>query len=294
MWKRCRSLAAAIGLAGSPVAGADILELELGSFLFGHGTDDYEYVGDYAAFMGSDVEGDPIEKTVATIDLGAVLAAFDMSAIAWITISDPGTNAYYTNPGADIDLFTVSGLPEGVGVEYGYDGINPLYTDMSSAELAQEVAEVDFTTGAGDASDLFVSLACEGSLTMSFLDWPDSGGGGDDPGDDSGSGDSGPGDDPGDDSGGDPDTDDGADWEPGDILDLPGLGGDSPIGGEVAVPSIDPDALFLRFNEIAPTAEWVTISIGLLASSHHVVVPGPFTITALPVAVGLMRRRRRR
>ena len=294
MWKRCRSLAAAIGLAGSPVAGADILELELGSFLFGHGTDDYEYVGDHAAFMGSDVEGDPIEKTVATIDLGAVLAAFDMSAIAWITISDPGTNFYNSNPGADIDLFTVSGLPEGVGVEYGYEGINPLYTDMSSAELAQQVAEVDFTDGAGDASDLFVSLACEGSLTMSFLDWPDSGGSGDDPGDDSGSGDSGPGDGPGDDSGGDPDTDDGADWEPGDILDLPGLGGDSPIGGEVAVPSIDPDALFLRFNEIAPTAEWVTISIGLLASSHHVVVPGPFTITALPVAVGLMRRRRRR
>ena len=64
-------------------------------------------------------------------------------------------------------------------------------------------------------------------------------------------------------------------------------------GGVLTLPSSQYYDLMLRFNEIAPTAEWVNITIGLHGSSMPT-VPGPMGLTVLPMAMGLMARRRRR
>ena len=63
-------------IAGATVASslhADVIELDLGSFHFGNGTSGYEYQGDHGDLMGSDVEGEAIAKTVATVDLAGLI-----------------------------------------------------------------------------------------------------------------------------------------------------------------------------------------------------------------------------
>ena len=275
-----------MGIAVSSVVHGDVWELNVGDFLFGNGTSGYQYQGDHAEFLGSEVEGDPIEKTVATVDLGALIANQSAQSIAWIRISDPGCNFYNTNPGSDIDLFGVSGSIEGLGIEYSYDGSNSLYQGMSSEDLATELEKVDFDSGFSDASPLWVSLGCEGSITMTFDGWPD-------PGDDHDSGDDDPGDDdPGDDGSGSGDS---GDSDPGDIIDLSDLLQDpyQGDGGTLTLPSSQYFDLMLRFNEIAPTPEWVNITIGMQGSSMFV-VPGPMGLAVFPMAMGLMTRRRRR
>ena len=274
------------GIAVTSAAHGDVWELNVGDFLFGNGTTGYEYQGDHADVLGSDIEGDPIEKTVATVDLGTLMASQSAQSIAWIRISDPGCNAYYTNPGADIDLFNISGLPEGVDFEYSYDGSNDLYQGMSSEDLAIELQQIDFNHGFHDHSPLWVSLDCEGSITMTFDGWPDSGDGGGSGGDDSGDNDSGDNDSGDNDSGGD---------DSGGIIDISDLFGDphQGDGGVLNLPSNQYTDFILRFNEIAPTAEWVNITIGLQGSSMPT-VPGPMGLTVLPMAMGLMARRRRR
>ena len=289
-----------VGASSSTLLHADTLDL--GSFCFHVGTSGYEYVGDHADLLGSSVEGDAIEKSVATVDLAAVMAQHPGSVISWIRIEDPGGNYYTTNPGADVDLFALSGVPAGLSVEYGYQGFNSLYQGMSSDQLALEVSEVDFQYGSNDASDLWVSLGEDGSLTMHLSGWEDIGGGGDDGGDGGGSGDDvgdgdggdggGPGDDVGDDDGGTLDTGDDPDLS----SPVPDLLGDllPPLAGsEIGLDLSDLLGFQLRFNEIAPTGEWVHISIGFEPLSATV-VPGPTALVVLPLAIGLTRRRRMR
>ncbi|MEE2972259.1 MAG: hypothetical protein VX672_03965, partial [Planctomycetota bacterium] len=143
-------------LASSPsLLHADTIDL--GSFCFHAGTAGYDYVGDHGDLLGSTVEGETIEKSVATVDLAALMAEHSGSVISWIRIEDPGNNFYNTNPGADVDLFALSGIPAGLSLEYSYAGINPLYQGVSSEQLGLEVSEVDFEYGSNDASDLWVS-----------------------------------------------------------------------------------------------------------------------------------------
>ena len=279
-------------IAGATVASslqADVIELDLGSFHFGNGTSGYEYQGDHGDLMGSDVEGEAIAKTVATVDLAGLIHQNPGMSIAWIRIEDPGCNFYNTNPGADIDLFAVAGSPEGLSVQYDYEGINSIYADHSSDQLAIEVAQVDFEHGSNDASPMWISLGDGGSLTMNFTGWPDSGdddgagGGGNGGGDDGGDDDS--------DGGGTIDQGDGpelSDPVPGGILDDLGL---ITMGSQAG--PFDFTGFQLRLNEIAPTAEWVHVMVGLQASSMTV-VPGPAGLAVLPLATALFRLRRRR
>ena len=270
-----------LGIATTSAVQGDVWELNVGDFLFANGTGGYEYQGDHAQHLGSDVEGDPIEKTVATVDLGALMAAQSAHSIAWLRISDPGCNFYNTNPGADIDLFAVSGAPEGLDIQYHYEGSNSLYQGMSSHDLGVELQQVDFNYGFPDSSPLWVSVGCEGSITMTFDGWPD-------PGDDDDSGEDGSG-------GDDPGDDDSGGGDPGDVIDISDLFDDphQGDGGILTLPSNEYFDFELRFNEIAPTAEWVNITIGLAGSSMPT-VPGPMGLTVLPMAMGLMSRRRRR
>ena len=137
MSKRWIMTSVIAGITVTSAAHGDVWELNVGNFLFGNGTTGYEYQGDHAAVLGSDIEGDPIEKTVATVDLGALMASQSAHSIAWIRISDPGCNSYTTNPGADIDLFSVSGLPEGLGLgEALLDmGVGCVSDDVPDGEL---------------------------------------------------------------------------------------------------------------------------------------------------------------
>ena len=135
---------------------------------------------------------------------------------------------------------------------------------------------------------------------MNFDGWPGSGDSGSDDGDDGDSGDSEDSGDSGDsddsgDSGDSDDSDDSAGDDGGSIIDISHLLGDprGDVDGGILLPSHDLSDMMLRFNEIAPTAEWVRITIGMEGSSI-VVVPGPMAITALLPAAGLLGRRRRR
>ena len=283
-------------IAGATMASslhADVVELDLGSFRFGAGTSGYEYQGDHGDLMGSDVEGDAIEKSVATVDLAGLIQQNPGLSISWIRIEDPGCNFYNTNPGADIDLFAVAGSPEGLSVQYDYEGINSIYADHSSDALAAEVAMVDFEHGSNDSSAMWISLGDGGSLTMSFTGWPDGGGNGGGDGNDGNGGDDDAGNGGGNDVGGDGTID--QDQAPDLSAPMPGgvLDGLDIITLGLEVDSFDFTGFELRLNEIAPTAEWVQVTVGFQTAGMSV-VPGPVGMAVLPLAAAMIRLRRRR
>ena len=69
---RLRSLSCMIPVAIASIASADVIEMNLGRFQFNGGVEDYAYEGDHADVLGTDYEGDPIVRTVATVDLGSL------------------------------------------------------------------------------------------------------------------------------------------------------------------------------------------------------------------------------
>ena len=149
---------------------------------------------------------------------------------------------------------------------------------------------VDFEHGSNDSSAMWISLGDGGSLTMSFTGWPDGGGdgGGDgnDGDDDAGNG---GGNDVG--GGGTIDQDQAPDLSapmPGGILDGLDI---ITLGSELD--SFDYSGFQLRLNEIAPTAEWVHVTVGFETSGMSV-VPGPVGMAVLPLAAAMIRLRRRR
>ncbi len=296
---RLCSLACMIPVAMASISSADVIEMNLGRFQFNGGVEDYTYEGDHADVLGTDYEGDPYVRTVATVDLGSLFSQLDMSSISWIRISDMGDNYYNPNndPGADVDLFALSGQPSDIITTYEYDGPNPRYASSTSGQIASEVAVVDMDYGGGDAAPWWISLGENGSITMWLDGWTsdDSDGPGD--GDGSGDGD-GPGDgddsdgggDPGD--GGDP-SDDGDGRDPTWSILAALKSGTKPIdGGGITLPSYDLSGFQLRINEVSPTPEWVDISIGY-ETAGSTVVPGPAMLSVVVAAAGLVRRRRR-
>lgn len=295
-----RMLLVGAALAGSLSATlvADVLEVDLGRFKFAGGTDDYQYEGDWSSILGTDVEGDTYAKTVATVDLGGLVDAMGGRQIAWIRVSDTGDNWYARHPGSDVDLFTVAGLPDETIVSYSYDGTNGMYAGWADTRLAEHVARVDHEPYSGDETPWWVSLGRDGSLTMTFDAWPASGGGDSSAG--GGSDDSDDSDDSGD--SGDSGSDDGDSGSDGGVIDLSGI-----LSTAIALPQIDDRSkadggtllpswsfadLQLRFNEIAPTAEWSRITIGFASSNFFVPVPGPGALGVLGFAFRLRRRRR--
>ena len=284
-------------LAAASVAShgfADVFEVEIGSFRFGAGTDDYEYVGDYGHLLGSDVDGVNHLRTVATFDLRGLMSMFPGESVQWITISDSGENFYNPNadPGADIDVFAVTGLPDYVDSVYTYDGPNQRYWDFTSSQLAAEVAVVDVDYGGGDAAPWWVSLGDEGSLTMWLDGWlpPNFDGDGTEP--DQGSPSDGgvlgdEGSQLGDDSADKGDAEDGAL----DIFD--GLESEEQDGEMILRDSNLFADIILRLNEVSPTAEWFNVTIGFDSMSTPSVVPGPGAIVVATCSLVLLGRRRR-
>ncbi len=290
-------LGAAIAGSFSPSLIADVLEVDLGRFAFNGSTNAYDYEGDWSEVLGSDVEGDLYAKTVATVDLGAMISTFGGRQVAWIRIEDPGTNWYNASaPGADIDLFAVVGLSPETIVTYTYEGPVADYASWSSSDLASNVAKVDHEPYSGSQTPWWISLGRNGSMTMTFDGWPaedpsDSGGdtgGGDTSGGDTGGGDTGGGDTGGGDTGG------GVIDGPFDLttaVSVP-LIDDRDVDGGMIEPSWSFLDLELRLNEVAPTREWFQVTIGFAASNSFVPVPGPGALATLGLALRLRRRRR--
>ena len=274
---------------------ADVFEVEIGSFRFGAGTEDYEYVGDYGHLLGSDVDGVNHLRTVATLDLRGLMSMFPGESIRSITVSDSGENFYNPNgdPGADIDVFAITGLPDYVDSAYSYEGPNQRYWDFSSSQLAAEVAVVDVDYGGGDAAPWWVSLGDEGSLTMWLDGWmpPNFDGdddGATDPDEGSPSGGGGSDDvdsDPVDEAGGD-----------GGVLDVfDDLDSEEPEqdGGMILRDYELFADMLLRLNEVSPTAEWFDVTIAFGSMSTPSVVPGPGAIVVVTCSLVLLGRRRR-
>lgn len=288
-----RSLVA-VGLISLAVlqlrAGADVLEL--GQFYF-RGEYPTIYSGEYEEYLAESFEG-PYQRPVSEIHLGGIIEDFDLGSIAWIEISGPDTETSLVNPGADIDLFMLEGLSSNVNACYEYSGPNALYHNATSESLAAEVAVVDFIQGQSDTDASFVSLGISGSLLMWFEGVSGGGHGDSDGGDDDGSKDN---DGDTDDGKGDGDTSDGGILD--DVFDF-GHAWGSPNGKirgngyqvDASIQGVSGLELWLRINEIAPIAEWVTIKVGYHGS--NVPVPSPAGVFGLAAGAILIRRHRRR
>ncbi len=268
---------------------ADTIEVDLGRFRFNGEESDYTYEGEWASVLGRDVEGvDPWIRTVATVDLGSLITAVGGRQIEWISISDTGENWYNFTPGADIDVFRVDGLPEGVSVTYAYDGPNSHYAGFDSDDFAERTAVLDQQLGTDDSTPWWVSLGDRGTLTMFFDGWPASNDSGSD---DAGTGDSG--------------SDDATDGDGGDggVIDGPGnlshavaiqLPDDRVSDGDLLMPSLSFTDLELRFNEVSPSPEWMSIRVGFSASSSFAPppVPGPAALGVMGFVLRIRQRRR--
>jgi hypothetical protein len=277
----------------SATISADVLELDLGRFRFNGGVSDYTYEGQWASVLGKDVEGTDADwtRTVATVDLGSLINVMGGRQIAWISIVDTGENTYLATPGADIDVFRVEGLSEETSVQYSYLGPNANYVGWGSEQFADRTALLDQRTGGGEATPWWVSLGREGALTMTFDQWPSGGS--------DGSG--------GSDAGGGTEDGEGSDDNEG-TVDTNGGGvltTDSGLNTLWTISDKDRDldggllesawsfaGLELRFNEVSPTAEWMSIRIGFVQSSSFAPVPAPGALSVIGIAIRLRRRRR--
>ncbi len=116
----------------------------------------------------------PVDQALQIdIDLGGVMTVLQQEAFIAVSVVDTGTNIYTaSSSGADIDLFTFSGLTADAELEYRYDGSNANHWGESSEVLATRVAELDAFLSATETSGLhYVSLGDEGALTAQ-LDVP--------------------------------------------------------------------------------------------------------------------------
>lgn len=300
-----------MGMSVSATAHADVMEVMVGDIQFLGMDFPCAYSGEYGHLMSETVDQGQQPTTVVEFDLSGFIMEIDFGRIAWIRVTGPSHETSQTHPGADMDLFMVDGLSDGMSVQYHYDGPNPMYDGMSSDFFASSLAAVDVQYGQTPVDGSFLSLGTSGSIVMTFDELPGEGG---DPGD---GGDSGEGEDPSEGGGDDP-GDGGADEDPtdgGSDDQNPGNNGsgggwpldidpDHPalmdVGGRIWHQGIQTggmqsglmgDSLVLRLNEIAPISEVVTLYIGFEEASMP--IPGPAGGVMALTAFALRRRRTR-
>jgi hypothetical protein len=176
-------VSAIVALAASSFAAADTIHV--GRFV-NTGGGAISYQGGFSPFISTSffVGPDLMEHTLIHVNVSAMLASVGASGLSSATITDTGDNAYtQTSPGADIDLFTFSGLPGDASVSYLYEGPNAFHTGESAAAWANRVAAVDSFSGSQDIWHMTqLSLAAAGRVTA-YLSQPggyDGDNGGDD------------------------------------------------------------------------------------------------------------------
>jgi MYXO-CTERM domain-containing protein len=171
---KARLVLCAVGaLAMGNVARADLADpgsctIDVGTFI-NAGVGEVQYSGDFAPFVGVEVV-DGANRV--DIDLAGLLASVDQVAFAAVRVSDTGGNVYGpTSPGADIDLFTFSGLDDGAGLTYLYEGPSPVHVGETSEELAVRLASIDHQPGLDETEAMqIVSLDMLGVITAQLTE----------------------------------------------------------------------------------------------------------------------------
>jgi hypothetical protein len=159
----------AVSLASHATAGNEHVSVDLGWFMNIGGGDIY-YDGGFAPWISSGFGPGSTTHTVMGIDVDGILSTLGYAALAGITITDTGVNAYGTlSPGADIDLLHLSGVDSDAVMTYTYDGPNVNHRDEPSWALQRRTADLDSFSGAQEWDWTHVSLGKHGILTTTFL-----------------------------------------------------------------------------------------------------------------------------
>jgi len=159
----------AVSLATHATAGGEHVSVDLGWFMNVGGGNIY-YDGGFAPWISSSFGPGSTTHTVMEIDVDGILSSLGYAALAGITITDPGVNAYGTlSPGADIDLLNLSGVDPDAVLIWDYDGPNVIHRDEPSWALPWRTAYLDSFSGAQEWDWTHVSLGRHGVLTATFL-----------------------------------------------------------------------------------------------------------------------------
>ncbi len=139
------------------------------------------YTGGYQQFVSSSLVQNPQQRTLVTIDLGALMQAAGLNYLESVTVMDGGGNQYLGSPGADIDYFQLDGLAAGTSTSFSYNGPNGAHYYETSDILAARLAAMDAVSGDQDWNcQHFISLGAAGlfNATFSTPNAPGGGGGG--------------------------------------------------------------------------------------------------------------------
>lgn len=149
------------------------------------------YSGGYGAFVSTAVDASGT-RTVTSFDLHGIVQQLGGNlALVEIRVRDTGTNSYGSwSPGADIDLFRVSGANLSAGrVATSYTGAVTQHLGENADILASRIAACDAVSGDQHYnSQHFISLGNAGVASMLFSDFAVQTGGSGDSGGGSGSG----------------------------------------------------------------------------------------------------------
>ena len=160
----------AVSLTTHATAGDDYVSVDLGWFMNIGGGHIY-YDGGFAPWISSGFGPGSTYHTVTSIDAGGILSSLGYAALAGITITDTGANAYGTlSPGADIDLLRLTGVDPDAVMTYAYDGPNAIHRDEPAGALWWRTANLDSFVGAQEWDWTHVSLGRHGMLTATLLE----------------------------------------------------------------------------------------------------------------------------
>ena len=150
--------------------GDEHVSVDLGWFMnVGGGRIDYD--GAFDPWISSGFGPGSTDHTVIGIDAGGILSSLGYAALAGITITDTGANAYGAHsPGADIDLLKLTGVDPDAVMTFAYDGPNASHRDEPSWALARRTADLDSFSGAQEWDRTHVSLGRYGVLTATLLE----------------------------------------------------------------------------------------------------------------------------
>ncbi|RLS96823.1 MAG: hypothetical protein DWI10_01735 [Planctomycetota bacterium] len=156
-----------------------------------------EYSGNFGYAVSSYLDTSAT-RTVTSFDLNSIVLQIGGDlALTEIRVYDAGGNSYGTwSPGADIDMFRVTGAALEGNVVAGYSGVVTQHLGESAAILAARIAGLDSVSGDQHYnSEHFTSLGAGGRAWMHFDGFMHSDGSGSSgsSGPGSGSGGSGPG-----------------------------------------------------------------------------------------------------
>ncbi len=160
----------AVSLTTNATAGDEHVSVDLGWFMNIGGGQIY-YDGGFAPWISSGFAPGSTYHTVTRIDAGGILSSLGYAALAGITITDTGANAYGAlSPGADIDLLKLTGADPDAIMTYAYDGPNAIHRDEPAGALRWRTANLDSFVGAQEWDRTHVSLGLHGMLTATLLE----------------------------------------------------------------------------------------------------------------------------